>query len=154
MSGERKEENAVRTLLFADGTSEGDPVWIQKLLQRRRAALRASRAIWNVLSEARRNNTTRTVLADQLGKLQKKLTADLHLYSPTNIPPEQAIKTEFFGIMDMFAVAGNLWDRYLVERHKGESAKELASTVQSVDSLLRKLEDRLQRNPPAPLVAR
>jgi len=134
LPGERRlwatRRTAVRAVLFSDGTSEGDALWIQKVLDRRRGALRAARAIWDALSQADRNKTTRTALAEQLRKRQKELLAEVPLYSPVDLPLEELHKTERFAIETVFGLVAYLWyPRFVASVEKEDFPGRLAHDI-------------------------
>jgi len=146
-------DTAVRAVLLGDGTSQGGPLWIQKLLDRRKGALSAARAIRGLLDAARRNKTPKAALADKLRRLERTLIADLHIEVTRNIPPEEALRGELIGIEEIFVTVAGLLDKHSVSMN-AVTSEVVVGRVQDARRMATDLITRLEANPPARLLPR
>jgi len=100
---EDRTEVAVRAVIFADGTTQGEPEWVELLLNWRRDAHRFLGMIREALQSAELSGASPETVLAELEQLQKKLRAETHYSSrPADLEkPESFVIDQAFGPVDV-----------------------------------------------------
>jgi len=115
---EDRTEVAVRAVIFADGTTEGEPDWVELLLNYRRDAHRFLGMIRQALQSAELNGTPPEAVLAELKNLEKRLRSETRYVSrPADLEkPESLVISQVFGPADVLRhrlEVGVEWDEAL-----------------------------------------
>jgi hypothetical protein len=64
-------QDSLRAVLFADGSSFGESIWVDEILKRRQSILQSTEELLNFLQSAKNSGTTKAQLTAQLRKLEE-----------------------------------------------------------------------------------
>ncbi len=106
--GDQTAEVEVRAVLLADGTAEGDPVWIRILHDRRVGTHEALQGIVGLLIGAEARGDSQSVIDEEMRELKRSLRQNLELDPTKNVPVEESIPGRLLGQETAFALAGIL----------------------------------------------
>ncbi len=130
---EDRTEVAVRAVIFADGTTEGEPEWVELLLNYRRDAHRFLGMIRDALQSAELNGAPPETVLKELEQLREKLKTETRYSSgpPDLEKPESFVIDQAFGTVSILRhrlEVGVEWDEAL--RDAIDSCRRLRRSIE------------------------